>query len=390
MRGVVIDAEWAPRFPDEMTQRQLDEHWAVYANLAYRNPSATLTELDDPTSPGPQEMVLKVGACGICGSDVHMFETDGEGYMLLPYHLKAPVVTGHEISGTVVAVGSEVAGFSEGDLVAVEEIQWCGRCTPCRGGYWNQCENVEDLGFTINGGFADYLKVDAKHCWSLNEVAERYGSAEIALEVGATCEPTSVAYEGMFTRAGGFKPGSAVAVFGLGPIGLAATALAAAAGASKVICFDTLSGRRQLAGDIGATHVYDPIPVKPAEVIGELTKGHGVAMAVEASGNFPAVIRPAEQSLAVGGKLAVIGMDGRPAELMFIDHQLKALSTYGSLGHCGSWDFPNVIGLMAAGRIDMHKAVTKRHPLDKLVDAIEETKQRADGKVLVKPSISHA
>ncbi len=388
MRGVVIDAEWAPRNPEEMTERQRHDHWAVYANMAYRNPTATLTELADPTSPGPQEMILKVGACGICGSDVHMFETDDDGYMLLPYHLKAPVVTGHEISGTVVEVGSAVADFSAGDLVAVEEIQWCGRCTPCRGGYWNQCQYVEDLGFTINGGFADLLKVDAKHCWSLNEVAERYGSAETALEVGATCEPTGVAYEAIFTRAGGFKPGSGVAVFGAGPIGLASTALVAAAGASKVICFDTLAGRRQLASDIGATHVYDPTAVSAPEVIAELTKGHGVAMAVEASGNFPAVMRGAEQALAVGGKIAVIGMDGRPAEMMFIDHQLKALSTYGSLGHCGSWDFPNVIALMASGRIDMHKAITKRHPLDKLVEAIEETKQRADGKVLVKPAIA--
>jgi scyllo-inosose 3-dehydrogenase len=388
MRGVVIDAEWAPKNPGGMTERQRADHWAVYANMAYRNPTATLTEMADPASPGQREMILKVGACGICGSDVHMFETDDDGYMLLPYHLKAPVVTGHEISGTVVEVGSEVSDFSPGDLVAVEEIQWCGRCTPCRGGYWNQCQYVEDLGFTIDGGFAEYLKVDVKHCWSLNEVAERYGSAELALEVGATCEPTSVAYEAIFTRAGGFKPGSAVAVFGAGPIGLASTALVAAAGASKVICFDTLAGRRQLASDIGATHVYDPTAVSAPEVVAELTKGHGVAMAVEASGNFPAVMRGAEQALAVGGKLSVIGMDGRPAEMMFIDHQLKALSTYGSLGHCGSWDFPNVIGLMASGRIDMHKAITKHHPLDKLVEAIEETKQRADGKVLVKPGIT--
>ncbi len=387
MRGVVLDAEWAPKNPAELTPRQLEGHWAVYANTAYRNPQATLTELPEPGGPGPRELLLQVAACGICGSDVHMFETDSDGYMLLPYHLRAPVVTGHEISGTVLAAGSDVTGFAEGDIVAVEEIQWCGRCTPCRGGYWNQCQHVEDLGFTIDGGFEEYIKVDAKHCWSLNEVAERYGSAEIALDVGATCEPTSVAYEGIFTRAGGFKPGSAVAVFGAGPIGLASVALVAAAGASRVFCFESLPGRRQLATDLGATDVYDPAAAAPPEVIAELTRGHGVAMAVEASGNFPAVLPAAEQSLAVGGKIAVIGMDARPGQLRFIDHQLKALSTYGSLGHCGSWDFPNVIGLMASGRIDMSKAITKRHPLDKLVDAIEETKNRSDGKILVKPVV---
>jgi scyllo-inosose 3-dehydrogenase len=385
VRGVVIEAEWAPKHPEELTPRQRDGHWAVYANTAYRNPSASLVNMPAPQDPGPHEVILRVGACGICGSDVHMFETDSDGYMLLPYHLRAPVVTGHEISGTVVAAGSEVSDFSDGDLVAVEEIQWCGRCTPCRGGYWNQCQYVEDLGFTIDGGFAEYLKVDSKHCWSLNDVAERYGSAELALDVGATCEPTSVAYEGIFTRAGGFKPGSAVAVFGAGPIGLASVALVSAAGASRVFCFETLPGRRKLASDLGATHVYDPADASAADVIAAETRGQGVAMAVEASGNFPAVMRAAEQSLAVGGKIAVIGMDGRPAELRFIDHQLKAASTYGSLGHCGSWDFPSVIALMASGKIDMSLAITKRHPLETVVDAIEETKNRSDGKVLVKP-----
>ena len=105
MRGVVIDAEWAPKNPGELTPRQREGHWAVYANTAYRNPTASLVTVPTP-NPGPHEVILRVGACGICGSDVHMFETDSDGYMLLPYHLRAPVVTGHEFSGTVVAAGA--------------------------------------------------------------------------------------------------------------------------------------------------------------------------------------------------------------------------------------------------------------------------------------------
>jgi threonine dehydrogenase-like Zn-dependent dehydrogenase len=98
-------------------------------------------------------------------------------------------------------------------------------------------------------------------------------------------------------------------------------------------------------------------------------------------------MRSIENVLGVGGKVAVIGMDGRPAELNFIDHQLRALSTYGTVGHSGSWDFPNVIGLMASGQIEMEHAITRRYPLDELVDAIEETKNRSDGKILVKPTV---
>jgi threonine dehydrogenase-like Zn-dependent dehydrogenase len=387
MKAVVLSAEWAPRPGVKVDPDHERRKWAVNANLVYRNPSAALETRPDPSGPGPREMILKVGACGICGSDVHMFETDDDGYMFLPYHLAAPVVTGHEFSGEVVALGSEVTQFKVGDFVAAEEIQWCGECDACRGGYWNQCRYIEDLGFTIDGGFAEYVRVNAKYCWSLNEVLERYGDETTALEVGSMTEPVSVAYEGMFTRAGGFLPGGAVAVFGGGPIGLAAVALAKAAGASKIFCFEPLPERRELARKLGATHGVDPTETDPAELVAEETKGFGVAMAVECTGNFPAVMKSIEGSLGIGGKVSVVGMDGRPAQLNFIDHQLKAASTYGTVGHSGSWDFPNVIKLMASGQIDMHHAITRRFPLEQLVAAIDETKTRVDGKILVKSEL---
>ena len=303
----------------------------------------------------------------------------------MPYHLKTPVVTGHEFSGKVVAAGSEVREFKVGDLVTTEEIQWCGECTACRGGYWNQCSYIEDLGFTIDGGFAEYVRVHAKYCWSLNDLLDRYGDEKTALEVGAMSEPTSVAYEGMFTRAGGFLPGSAVAVFGAGPIGLCAVALAKAGGASKIFCVEPIAERRAIAEKLGATHGVDPQAVDAVALVEEETKGAGVAMAVECSGNFPAVMRTIEQTIGVGGKVSVVGMDGRPVNINFIDHQLRAASTYGTVGHCGSWDFPNVIRLMASGQIDMHHAITARFPLAELVDAMEESKARTDGKTLIKP-----
>jgi threonine dehydrogenase-like Zn-dependent dehydrogenase len=384
MKAVVLNAEWAPKEGVEIDPKDAERRWATNANLVYRNPTASLETLDDPSDPGPREIILKVGACGICGSDVHMFETDEDGYMFLPYHLATPVVTGHEFSGKVVAIGSEVSEFKVGDLVTAEEIQWCGECDSCRGGYWNQCRYIEDLGFTINGGFAEYARVNVKYCWSLNDVLERYGDETTALEVGSMTEPVSVAYEGMFTRAGGFLPGGAVAVFGGGPIGLASVALAKAAGASKIFCFEPLKERRELAGKLGATHMIDPTAVEAVAAVAEETEGNGVSMAVECTGNFPAVMKTIEGVLGIGGKVSIVGMDGRPAQLNFIDHQLKAASTYGTVGHSGSWDFPNVIRLMASGQIDMHHAITRRFPLEELVAAIDETKTRVDGKILVK------
>ena len=167
-------------------------------------------------------------------------------------------MTGHEFAGEAVAIGSEVKEFEIGDLVTAEEIQWCGECDACRGGYWNQCLYIEDLGFTLDGGFAEYAKVNVKYCWSLNSVLERYGDKTMALEVGSMSEPCSVAYEGMFTRAGGFLPGRDVAIFGGGPIGLAATALAKAAGAARIFAFEVLPERRELCEKLGATHGVDP------------------------------------------------------------------------------------------------------------------------------------
>src|SRR5450755_3341675 len=126
MKAAVLNAEWAPRAGVKIEPHNVERRWAVQANLVYRNASASVAEVADPGEPGPRELILAVSACGICGSDIHMFESDDDGYMLLPYHLRTPVVTGHEFSGKVVAVGKDVREFKVGDLATAEEIQWCG------------------------------------------------------------------------------------------------------------------------------------------------------------------------------------------------------------------------------------------------------------------------
>lgn len=387
MKAVVVDAQWAPRPHARISPEDEARRWAVNANEVYKNPSISVQEVPDPVGPGPNELIVEVGSCGICGSDVHMYEIDELGYMLLPYHMRCPVVGGHEFAGTVIETGPAVTRFKAGDLVTVEEIQWCGACMACRGGYPNQCAHIEDLGFTIDGGFAQYVKVPEKACWSLNALLERYGDPETALEVGSMSEPTSVVYEGMFTRAGGFKPGGGVVVFGAGPIGLAACALGRAAGASSVACVETVAERRALAVACGADIAIDPATDDVVEVVQERTHGRGAAMIVEASGNFAAVMGSIENCLGVGAKVAVIGMDARPATLNLIRHQLTAAAVYGSVGHCGGWNFPNVIELMASGRIQMEHAVTRRLGLDGLVGALAGSGDRKDGKILIKPEL---
>jgi threonine dehydrogenase-like Zn-dependent dehydrogenase len=388
VKAIVLDAEWAPRDGVKIDEADAARRWAYNANLTYRNPRFELETKSDPGAPGPGEVLVRIEACGICGSDVHMYETDDAGYVLLPYHMRCPVTTGHEFAGMVVETGEGVADFREGDLVTVEEIQYCGSCLSCRGGFPNECERIEDIGFTIDGGFAEYVRAPAKACWSLNSLLDRYGTAEKALEVGAMCEPVSVSYEGMFTRAGGFKPGGAVVVFGAGPIGLAAVALASAAGAATLLCVESVPERRELALKLGATHVADPQEQDPVELTNELTRGRRAAMVVECSGNWPAVMDAIAGCLAVGGKVSVIGMDARPPVMDLIRYQLIAASLYGSVGHCGGWNFPNVIALMASGRIQMEQAVTKRSGLAGLPSALAAMNDRKDGKVLIKPGLA--
>lgn len=383
MKGLVVSAEWNPKPGYVVSDFEKTTGKAITGNSIWKNPSLEVKEIPDPT-PGPKDVVLKVKACGVCGSDVHFYETDSEGYMLYPGLTKFPCVIGHEFSGEVVAVGREVKDLKIGDMVTAEEMIWCGECVPCRNGYPNQCLNLEEIGFTINGAFADYIVIGAKYCWKIDEIAERYGDREKAFEAGALVEPTSVAYNGMFVRAEGFKPGGYVVVFGAGPIGLASIALAKASGASKIIAFEISNKRRELAKLVGAEYVYNPTEVNPVEVILDVTKGVGADMLVESAGAPTKTIPAMEKTLAIGGKIVQIGRAAERVPVYLEYFQTHAGQIFGAQGHSGYGTFQNVIRLMASGRIDMTQIITSKFSLSDAVSAIKKTSQREDGKVMVR------
>jgi len=274
MKGLVLSAKWEPRPGYQVSEFEKKTGKAIEGAQVWRHPKLELKEVPDP-KPGPGQVLLRVKACGVCGSDVHFYETDQDDYILYPGLTKFPVIIGHEFSGEIVEVGPgpEGAKFKPGDRVTVEEMVWCGHCRPCRDGFPNHCENLEEIGFTIDGAMAEYIVVPAKLCWKVDAVFERYSDEELAWEVAATTEPTCVAYNGVFERAGGFRPGAYVAVYGAGPIGLGAIQLSKAAGAAKVIAFEVSEVRRKLAQEAGADYVYDPREVTPSEAIMEVTGG---------------------------------------------------------------------------------------------------------------------
>jgi hypothetical protein len=388
MKALVLEAESKPRREYRLSLFEKKTGKAITGSSVWKNPRLIIKEIEKPKI-GKRDLLIKVKNCGVCGSDIHFYERDKEGYMLYPGLTKFPCVIGHEFSGVVEQVGEDAKDFAEGDLVTSEEMIWCGECTPCRNGYPNHCERLEELGFTINGAFAEWISVGSKYCWKLNEVQRAYRSEVNALEAGALVEPTSVAYNGIFVRGEGFKPGDFVGVWGAGPIGLAAIALSKAAGASKIFAFETKKERRELAKRVGADFVFDPIAleeegVRPARKIIELTQGQGISMGIEAAGAPLLTIPEIEKSLAINGKIVQIGRAAQKVPMYLERFQVRRAQFYGAQGHSGHGTFQRVIRLMASKRIDMRPIITSRFYLDHAIDAIEKASRRANGKVLVK------
>jgi threonine dehydrogenase-like Zn-dependent dehydrogenase len=385
MKGLVLDAVWEPRPDYVVSDWEKKTGKAITGSSIWRHPKLEVRDWPDPR-PGPNEVLLAVQACGVCGSDMHFYETDNQGYILYPGLTKFPTILGHEFSGKVVEVGKNVTSLNLGDMVTVEEMIWCGRCIPCRNGFPNHCANLEELGFTIPGAFAHYIAVDEKFCWKINAVAERFGDEKKAYEVAAMTEPSCVSYNAMFSRAGGFKPGHYVSVFGAGAIGLAAIGLAKAAGAGMIVAFEVTPQRRELAKKVGAEYVYDPREVTPSEVMMELSKGEGFNFHVEAAGAPHLVLPEVEKALAINAKVVQIGRAAQKVPMYLETFQVRRSQLYGAQGHSGDENFPNVIRLVASGRLDLSPIVTARYKLADVVKAIDKSRDRTDGKIMVFPN----
>jgi scyllo-inosose 3-dehydrogenase len=379
MQAMLVEAEWAPRGEVAPEPGAAERRLARNGNLVWRRPRFRVTDLPEPPV-APDEVLIRVRACGICGSDVHLYERDAEEYMLYPGLVTTPVVTGHEFSGVVERVGSAVVDFQPGDPVCAEEIAWCGACLACKSGQFNYCSRLEELGFTFNGAHAELVVTRARSCWPIHSLVRRFG-AERGFLAAALVEPTSVAYLGMFVQAS-FRPGQTVAVIGGGPIGLAAVGLGRAAGAGRVVLFEPSATRRQLAEALGTDATFDPRDLGPDGVVRAESEDRGFDLWVEASG-APGVIDTATRALAPTGTVALIGLGPHRADIDPVTLIRTGSGLRGSLGHSGHGAFGNVIRLMAAGRLDMSRIVTRTVGLAQAVGCLEDLRDREAGKCMV-------
>ena len=383
MRAFYVEADFQPKEGYRLSERESSTGRALRGNQIWKDIRGSVTDRPEPVC-GENQVKIKVGAAGICGTDAHLLRKDDMGYSMYDGHSKYPIITGHEFAGEIVEVGKNVKKLKVGDLVSDESMHWCGECDACRRGMFNQCKELEEPGLTYDGGFAEYATVHAKYCYKLNDIMNYYGGDKMtAFELGAMIEPTGVAYNGLFVRGGGIRPGGHVVVFGAGPIGLSAISLMKTAGAAKLIAFESIPERVELAKACGADYVFDPTSFKSAEdqaeMLMDLTNGAGVSMFAECAGATKFTYPVMAKSLAIGGKTVQIGHTVGLTPVDIYGWQWNAASISGSNGQSGQGIYPDVIALMASGRIDMRKMVTGRFNLED----IEEGMKITAGKVLV-------
>ncbi len=373
MRAVSLNADWDPRPDFELGAKDVDGESTYLGSKVWRNPRIEFVEKEVPV-PGPTEVLIEVKACGFCGSDVHMLQSDDDGYIFYPGFTAFPCTLGHELSGEVVEAGALAINkrtgqpYKAGEAVCCEEMIWCAQCQPCADGFPNHCERLQEIGFSIDGAFAKYIKIDARFLWSIEALREPYGEEKMYL-LGSLAEPISVAFNAVIERGGGIRPGDNVVILGCGPVGAAACAVLKRSGAASVIVSEPSKTRREMAMAMGATHTIDPTEVNAAEAVLDITKGVGAKIILEASG-FPTVVWPDVEKIIWEGKalnttvVLVARADAR-IPLNGEVFQVRRASVVGAQGHSGHGTFPRVISSMAAG-MDVSPMITKQIGLDEV------------------------
>ncbi|MEK7409566.1 MAG: scyllo-inosose 3-dehydrogenase [Acidobacteriota bacterium] len=377
MKTIVLSAEWSPKPGFRLGSKDIDGKLTYLGSQVWRYPKLSITEQDIPKI-GPTECLVQVKACGICGSDVHMAQADQEGYTWYPGLTAFPVVLGHEMAGVVVEAGEKAMNkrtsrrYEAGEPVCTEEMFWCAYCRPCAEGHPNQCEQLQEMGFSVDGGFEGYVALDSRYLWSLAELRDAYTGIDLFL-AGSLVEPTSVAYNAVIECAGGIRPGDHAVICGGGPIGLAAVAIMKRAGAAKVILVEPAESRANIGRRLGADLVIDPMKEDWPRKVLDYTGGLGAGLYLEATG-LPDKIMPAIEAAIwdgkfIGAKVALVARADMRAPLNCEVFEVKKAKIAGAQGHSGYGTFPRVISCMASG-MDMTPLITRKIGLDEVPDHI--------------------
>ncbi|MEM2299174.1 MAG: NAD(P)-dependent alcohol dehydrogenase [Thermofilaceae archaeon] len=305
----------------------------------------------DRPAPGPGEALVRVKVCGICRSDYHYWKHGRIGEFVV----RKPLILGHEASGIVEEVGEGVERLKPGDGVVIEPGVPCGRCFYCRAGRYNLCPHVRFMGTPpVDGAFVEYVSWPADFLYKM--------PAGMSFEEGALIEPLSVAVHAV--RRARLEPGSSVAIFGVGAIGMVTLEAVRAAGAGRIFVVDVDDWKLDLALRRGAEAAINAVRENPVEAIKRLTGGEGVDYVFEASGAEKA----SYQSVKVARRGGVVVLVGLYASDEFqypvLEAIIKEVDIRGVHRYANA--FQPAIELVAKGRVKVADLVTHKIPLERL------------------------
>lgn len=327
-------------------------------------------DVPEPPEPGPYQVKVKIAYCGICGSELHMMDpefTSRRPQFRPPPGRQGPRIGGHEASGVVAAVGSEVKGIEVGQKVAMNFRSPCGTCYYCRNKLEHFCERI----IPATGSYAEYALYHANAIYALPE--------NVSLEVGALLEPVTVAIHTVDLA--DVVPGCTVVILGAGPIGILIQEVALKAGAAKILVSEPVASRRELAKKLGATVVVDPINEDLMEASKKLTDGRGFDRVIDASGKLAV----AKQALDLADSGAIVvwaamyptGAEvGVPPSYMYA----KELTIKGVF--VSPYCFPRGVNLLS--ELDLEPLISIR-PIEEIDQAFHDLLEGKGMKVLIKP-----
>lgn len=317
---------------------------------------------------GAEDVLIQVKACGICGTDVHIYEGDKGAAEVTP-----PTILGHEFSGVVAEVGSAVTNVKVGDRVCIDPNCYCGKCDFCRNGIAHYCTDMIGYGTTVNGGFAEYCSVNQRQVYKLGD--------HTTFEQGAMTEPVACCLHGMDMC--NIHPGSSVVIIGGGMIGLLMLQLARLAGAARTALLEPVASKRDVAKKLGADICIDPIheDVKAALAAAGMT---WVNTVIECVGRTSTI----EQAIDIVGNKGTVMMFGltkpddtislKPFEVFQKEIELKA-------SYINPYTQKRALELIDSGRLDVSSMVYAVESLDNLAEILAKPELRANGKYIISP-----
>jgi L-iditol 2-dehydrogenase len=320
---------------------------------------------------GPNDVLVRIGAVGVCGSDVHYYKKGKIGR----YVVEEPIILGHESGGTVVAVGEAVTSLVPGDRVAIEPGVPCRHCEYCKTGRYNLCPDVVFMATPpIDGAFCEYYTTPADFAFKLPD--------NVSLEEAAMMEPLACGIHAV--RRGRLKPGETVVIFGAGTIGLMVLQAAKAFGALNRIVLDVQPERLKIAQTLGATQIINPEIDDPYEIINQVNPG-GADVVIEAAG-ANTTSQLATRYVRRGGRIVWVGLPGQDyvpmSVLELVDKEVDFMGVFRYANV-----YPQAIQLTEMGLVDVRAMITHKRTLEQAGEAMDLAYRRADGviKVLVLP-----